>query len=279
MYIISWNINGLKSRFDELKQLVETCNPDFVCLQKVRCNSGREQFGIDGYRALYTPVDSGRWSGVITYAKIPAYPDSRVSALSLPERIHTPELSNDGHCQVFRCKDFALVNAYVPFNNPKLADAEQCRKTWDTQFRAFIKKLSSETQVVICGDLNVVHTINDTCEKYLEYKRPCFYKWERDNFDLLLKEADLVDAYREICPDEVAPTFYGNFRHTGFGNRIDYFLISRSLLPCLVTSDILTDFGTGQSVPIILDFNPRVSALPPGNRMSNRNFDQKTPIV
>ena len=95
---------------------------------KVRCNSGREQFGIDGYRALYTPVDSGRWSGVITYAKIPAYPDSRVSALSLPERIHTPELSNDGHCQVFRCKDFALVNAYVPFNNPKLADAEQCRK-------------------------------------------------------------------------------------------------------------------------------------------------------
>ncbi len=37
MYIVSWNINGLKSRFDELKQLVNSYNPDFVCLQKVRC--------------------------------------------------------------------------------------------------------------------------------------------------------------------------------------------------------------------------------------------------
>lgn len=140
MYIISWNINGLKSRFDELKQLIETYNPDFVCLQKVRCNSGREQFVIEGYRALYTPIDSGKWSGVITYAKIPADADPRFPSLSMSERIHTPELSNEGHCQVFRCKDFALVNAYVPFNNPTLADAEQIRKAWDAQLHKSLMK-------------------------------------------------------------------------------------------------------------------------------------------
>lgn len=166
----------------------------------------------------------------------------------------------------------------MPFNNPTLADAEQIRKAWDAQFRSFIKELSAETPIVICGDLNVVHTINDTCEERLEHQRPCFYKWERDNFDLLLKEADLIDAYREIYPDEVIPTFYGNFRHSGLGNRIDYFLISRSLLPCLAISDILTDFGTGQSVPIVLDFNPGVSALPPGYRVSSQGLDQKASI-
>ena len=263
MYIISWNINGLKNRFDELKQLIETYNPDFVCLQKVRCNSGRDQFEIEGYRMLYEPIDSGTWSGVITYTKIPADAGSRFSSLSIPKRIQTPELSSEGHLQVFQCKGFSLVNAYVPFNNPTLANAEQLRKTWDTQFMEFIKQISAENPVVICGDFNVVHTINDTCEDLLEQQRPCFYKWERENFSKLIKKSDLVDVYREMHPDEATPTFYGNYRHTGIGNRIDYFLISRSLLPGLATSDILTGFGTGQSVPIILDFNPSVSALPP----------------
>lgn len=261
MYIVSWNINGLKSRFDELKQLVNSYNPDFICLQKVRCNSGREQFEIEGFRALHAPVDSGKWSGVITYARIPDDVDYHSPSLAMPERILTPGLSNGGHLQVFRCKDFALVNAYVPFNNPAIADAEKYRKTWDEQFLTLVKQLSTETPVVICGDLNVVHTIKDTCENRLEQQRPCFFRWERDNFERLLKDADLVDAYREVFPDKVIPTFYGNYRNTGIGNRIDYFLISRSLIPCLVSSDILTGFGSGQSVPIILDFNPGVLAL------------------
>lgn len=33
--IISWNINSIGRRYDELKQLAETYNPDYICLQKV----------------------------------------------------------------------------------------------------------------------------------------------------------------------------------------------------------------------------------------------------
>lgn len=39
------------------------------------------------------------------------------------------------------------------------------------------------------------------------------------------------------------------------GNRIDYFLTSRSLLPIVRSAEILSDFGHGQSVPITLDIS------------------------
>lgn len=156
--------------------------------------------------------------------------------------------------QAFDCKDFFLVNAYVPFANKTLEGAEVYRQRWDTAFQDFIKQLTVQKPVVICGDLNIVHTIKDTCEKRLEHNRPCFYKWERENFNDLLKNCSLVDSFREINPDANIPTFYGNYRSTGMGNRIDYFLISRSLLSSVTVADILSDFGTGQSVPIILDF-------------------------
>lgn len=260
MNIISWNINGLKSGFDELRELIATYSPDFVCLQKVRCNTGREQYAIDGYRSLYTSADSGGWSGVMTYARNPTGSDDTMPG-SMPGRITTGLLSENGHLQVFDCDAFFLVNAYVPFSDPDLSGAIQDRKDWDTGFRRLVVELSTRKPVIICGDMNVVHTQKDTCEKYLDQSRGCFYEWERGNFSMLLNEADLVDTFRSLHPDTQAVSFYGNYRTMQKGNRIDYFLMSRALLPGLIVSEILNGFGTRQSVPIYLRFNPFVSLL------------------
>lgn len=256
MDIISWNINGLKSSFDELKELSKTYSPDFICLQKVRCNNDREQYKLDGYRALYAPIDCGNNSGVMTYAKIPTNANPKFSSFSMPERVHTAELSEDGHLQIFDCYSFFLINAYVPFSNTSLAGAVDKRKNWDNLFRQCVVELSCRKPVIICGDLNVVHTKKDTCENLLTLNRGCFFEWERDNFNALFREADLVDTFRYLHPDVQAISFYGNYRSMQIGNRIDYFLMSRSMLPGLNISEILTDFGSGQSVPIAIDFNP-----------------------
>lgn len=256
MYIINWNVNGLASRFTELKQLVDDFTPDFLCLQKVRNNSSREKFDIVGYRQLYTMQDCGKWSGVMIYAKIPSAVDSHTAFLSMPQRIQTPDLSKDGDLQVYDCNDFILVNAYVPFANFEIEGAVEYRKQWDIEFRHLICGLVQKKPVVICGDLNIVNTQKDSCEANIEMNRPCFTRWERENFNQLLAEANLADAYRSIYCDEQAITFYGNYRDLKIGNRLDYFLISRSLLPSLAAYNILTNFGTGQNVPFILDFNP-----------------------
>lgn len=102
--------------------------------------------------------------------------------------------------------------------------------------------------------MNVVHTENDTCERKLENSRANFNRWERENFGALLTDYDLADAYRESHPTEKAATYYGAWRHLQIGNRIDYFLISRLFMSHMTRSEIRSDFGSGQSVPISLEF-------------------------
>lgn len=252
---ISWNINSLGRRFGELKELVETYNPDFVCLQKVRNNTTREKYILEGYHPLFSFEDYGNWSGVMTYSRIDNAVSPALQWDSQPKRIPTMALSQNGHLQVMEADLFYLINAYVPFSNPDIQGAEGYRRHWDAEFRALVTKISQVKPVIICGDMNIVHTIKDTCEDKHVIKRACFWDWERKDFENLLHEADLVDSFREIHPDLEKPSFYGNFRFLGMGDRIDYFLISRSLLPKTVESDILTDFGTGQSVPLILDID------------------------
>lgn len=252
--IISWNINSIGRRFGELKQLAETYNPDYICLQKVRNKTSLDKFTIPGYHPLFTFDDYGSMSGVMLYTRIIDGIEPILQLDSMPKRIQTPALSAEGHLQVYNCGKFILANAYVPFANPQIDCADKYRKVWDEQFRRLIVELSHELPVIICGDLNIVHTGKDSCEDKHIQNRPCFSTWEREDFDSLLSEANLVDAFRHLHPEDNKPSFYGNFRFLGIGNRIDYFLVSRSLLPDLVDSDVLTDFGTGQSTPIILTF-------------------------
>lgn len=162
MLFISWNINGLAKRFEEVKQLLYEYAPDFLCLQKVRYNAGRDRFTIDGYHQLFALQDYGDWSGVSIYAKL----DSVTTVM--PERIETPELSLNGHLQAFDCKSFAVINTYVPFGNNSLEGAVEYRRQWDTAFRIFVKRLSSRIPVIICGDMNIVHTEYDNFEGKLE---------------------------------------------------------------------------------------------------------------
>ncbi|MDE6269768.1 MAG: hypothetical protein K2M12_02800, partial [Muribaculaceae bacterium] len=204
-----------------------THKPDFICLQKVRCDNGREQFKIDGYSALFSPIDCGKNSGVMTYVKTPPNDNPTATPISIPQRIDSIELSEDGHLQILDCNSFFLINAYVPFSNTTLNGAIDVRKNWDKKFRQCVVELSSRKSVVICGDMNVVHTQKDTCEKRLSQNRGCFFEWERENFTALLNEADLVDTFRYLHPDNQAVSFYGNYRSAQIGNRIDYFIIRR----------------------------------------------------
>lgn len=247
MLFISWNINGLTKRINEIQNLIDIYAPDFLCLQKVRSNECRTLFNIDGYNQIFTTQDYGNWSGVSIYAKL--------NIDIIPKRILTPNLSLNGHLQVFNCDSFALLNTYVPFANQKLNGAVEYRQQWDTDYRSFIKNLSYQLPIIICGDLNIVHTAYDSCEQKLESKRANFTKWERDNFNRLLSECDLVDPYRILHPTEKKPTYFGVWRHLQIGNRIDYFLISRSLFPYVTNAHILSDFGSSQSAPITLNIS------------------------
>lgn len=258
MRIISWNINGLGKHFNELKQLIEAYNPDYVCIQKMRNKTGLEKFAIDGYQQLYVYNDIADWSGVIIYWK-----KLDGASSEMPLRIPTPKLSDKGHLQAYDCMDFILINAYAPYSNPTIEGAYAYRRQWDKMLVAFLKYLPKWKPVVICGDLNIVHTALDTHSDSYIKNVACYLDWERANFEELLSTGNLTDSFRFLHPDTRAYSFFAQsqFRKSGHGDRIDYALVSSDILPGLVNSTII-DFGSAQSLPLQLDFQLDVTAEP-----------------
>jgi len=111
--------------------------------------------------------------------------------------------------------------------------------------------------LIICGDLNIVHTDLDSFYPSCVRNTGCYYQWERDDFDKLLLEGKLVDAFRKLYPKERTYTYFDtihgeDYRATNQGSRLDYFLVSESLMPSVVMSEILPHMSA-PSNPIILE--------------------------
>jgi len=70
----------------------------------------------------------------------------------------------------------------------------------------------------------------------------------------VMPSLDLVDVYRELHPEARAYTWFARKR-TLDAARVDYFLISRSLLPRVVEAEILEDRRGSDHAPITLRLN------------------------
>ena len=39
--VVSWNINSIRIRLEQLKKIVEELNPDIICLQETKCENDK----------------------------------------------------------------------------------------------------------------------------------------------------------------------------------------------------------------------------------------------
>lgn len=248
MRIISWNINGIKAHFEALKVLVRKYKPDILCLQKVKSSKGIEPFQIKGYKQLDINTHRSRYYGVATYYR----------GIDLPLMNFPHDLAAEGHFQALNLFKYntQLFNVYAPFSNP-IGDFIEPRKHWDKILQLHIYN-SCFSPIIMCGDFNVVHSWLDTWEDNNIRNKPCYFQWERDNFNFLLQSCDLIDVYRLLYPQGRKYSYFdskGDFRVTNQGVRIDYFLISRSLLSKVKDCGFIEDIIASNSNPVFLDID------------------------
>lgn len=235
MRIISWNVAGIKARAFEIERLMQEHLPDVICLQKTRSDKTPD---FDGYRVYVDCAD--RWSGVATYVR---------------SGFDGKFVESDSHHLILEFDEFVLVNAYVPYANPKVPGYVERRKEWDKWIIEFVR--THTKPVIICGDLNIVHTDLDSFYPSCVRNTGCYYQWERDDFNLLLSECNLVDSFRYLHPEKRAYTYFDtmhgiDYRAKDQGARLDYFLVSVSLMPYVIKSEILSPLSA-PSNPILLD--------------------------
>ncbi|KAG9330509.1 hypothetical protein JZ751_016218 [Albula glossodonta] len=223
--ITSWNVDGLRA-WVKKKGLDET-----KCAEKALPN---EITSMPEYPHKYWSGSEEKegYSGVAMLC--------RTEPLKVTYGIGKEEHDKEGRVITAEFPNFFLVTSYVPNAGKGLVRLDY-RKTWDVDFQAYLSELDQRKPVVLCGDLNVAHQEIDLKNPKGNKKNAGFTPEEREGFSKLL-EAGFVDSFRELYPEQAyAYTFWTymmNSRSKNVGWRLDYFVLSRTLLPNLCDSKI-----------------------------------------
>lgn len=248
MKLVSWNVNGLraclnKGFLDTFRQL----DADIFCLQETKMERGQAEIDLSGYQEYWNSAEKKGYSGTAVFVKPPP--------LAVRYGIGMPEHDREGRVITLEFGAFYLVNVYTPNSQRELARLAY-RMQWEDDFRAYLLALDRQKPVVVCGDLNVAHQEIDLRHPKANQKNAGFTAEERQKLTALL-ESGFVDTFRALYPDRKDIYSWWSYmrsaRATNAGWRIDYFLVSRRLLPRVADALIYTDLLGSDHCPVGLE--------------------------
>ena len=177
---------------------------------------------------------------------------SKSEPLSVSHDMGIEEHDQEGRVITAEFEDFYLITVYTPNSGRGLVRLEY-REGWDVAFRHYCKKLEETKPVIICGDLNVAHTQIDLANPKNNYNKSAGYtQKEIDGLEGHLN-AGFVDTWRHFYPEEVKYTYWNymfNARANNKGWRIDYFLVSQSLIDQVSKAEIYNEYFGSDHCPV-----------------------------
>lgn len=249
--ILSWNVNGIRAMvnkgfYHDIKNLA----PDILCIQETKAQDEdvmKIVSQMSDYDAIVNSAEKKGYSGTAVLSKIKMVNQM----LDMGMKEHDAE----GRVITVEYEKFILVNVYVPNSGAELKRLDY-RATWDKDLLSYIKKLEAKKPVVFTGDFNVAHEPIDLARPKQNYNKTAGYtQVEIDGINNFLNSG-MIDTYRHFYPDRVQYTFWNarfRGREKGIGWRIDYFLVSNTLMTHVKDSYILDQVMSSDHCPIGLD--------------------------
>lgn len=250
MKIVSWNVNGIravmkKGFIDYMKEL----DADIICLQETKAHPEQVDSQIEklSYKHKYwNSAERPGYSGVAIFSK--------TEPLSIKYGIGHP-VDNEGRVITAEYDKFYLVTVYTPNAKDDLSRIPLRYNEWDPQFLKHCKELEKTKPVIFCGDLNVAHQEIDLKNDKANRGKKGFTDEERERFTDFVN-AGFIDTFRELYPNEEKYswwTYMGKARDRNVGWRIDYFLISKELLPNLKDAKIHNEIFGSDHCPVSIE--------------------------
>ena len=229
MKIISWNVNSVRARLDNITNYIKDDKPDILLLQEIKTqdeNFPHESFRKIGYESYIFGQKS--YNGV---AIISNFPIKNITKDFIKDEKKQARIIN-GEVQLKK-KKIELVNIYVPNGNPIDTEKYEYKKNWLKKFIINIKKkISSGSNIIIAGDFNIIPEEIDVYD-FKRYENDALGKLEiRKKFRELLN-IGFVDVYRLKNKKKQEYTFWDYFAGSwqkNYGMRIDHFLLSNNLI-------------------------------------------------
>lgn len=245
MKIVSWNVAGFRACLKKgFEDFFYTADADIFCLQEVKAQLDEIDFEPKDYFCYLNPADKKGYSGTLIY--------TLDKPLNVTYGMGIDQHDHEGRVITLEFEKFFLVNQYVPNVKRDLSRLDY-RMKWEDDVKKYLKTLEKKKPVVVCGDFNVAHEEIDIKNAKANIGNAGFTYEERGKFNELLK-AGFVDTFRYFNPDKKDAyswwSYIGNCRARNIGWRIDYFLVSKSIINNVTKTIIYSDVYGSDHCPI-----------------------------
>ncbi|MCR4917137.1 MAG: exodeoxyribonuclease III [Prevotella sp.] len=247
MKLISWNVNGLRACEGKgFRDIFHELDADFFCLQETKMQPGQLDIAFEGYESYWNSAEKKGYSGTAIF--------TRHQPLSVSYGIGIDEHDHEGRVITLETDDFYLVNVYTPNAQDELRRLDY-RMRWEDDFQTYLRELDKQKPVIVCGDMNVAHEEIDLKNPKTNRRNAGFTDEERQKFTQLL-QSGFTDTFRWLYPEDVTYSWWSyrfQARQKNAGWRIDYFVVSDRLRPCIADAKIHTQILGSDHCPVELD--------------------------
>lgn len=246
MKIISWNINSLRLRLSLLKNLVETENPDIICLQEIKVEDALfplSEVNSLGYKFVEFSGEKS-YNGVAILSKIPLHKVQKIDVENYGQKRHisaTFEVLGS---------EIEIHNFYVPAGGD-IPD-EKINDKFDHKLK-FVNWMSEfflsekNKKIIIVGDFNIAPHVNDVWSHKQLLNVVCHTPIEVKKLNQVLKSADFIDIHRMFASEEEKLYSWWSYRaldpfKSNRGRRLDHIWATKSLQNNIKQAKIYKDF-------------------------------------
>ena len=250
MKFLSWNVNGWRASVKKgLYDFLKTETPDIIGIQEIKFHEKPElPPEVSNYHLFWNAAEKKGYAGTAIL--------SNKTPLSISKGLGIEKFDKEGRVITAEFEKFFFITAYFPNSQHGLKRLD-FKLEFNTAILNYVKNLEKKKPVIICGDFNVAHQELDIARPKSNINNPGFTKSERDWMTLFIKSAQ-IDTFRELHPKKIQYSWWSyrsNARQKNIGWRIDYFSISKQLLPNLEKSFILDQVQGSDHAPVGIKMN------------------------
>ena len=252
MKIISWNLNGIRAVHKKgLYNKIEEMNPDIICFQETKAQDDQVAEVLEGLNGYHFYSNSAVEKGYSGTAIV-----SKTEPINVTSDIGIEAHDQEGRVITAEFKDFYVTSIYTPNSKNDLSRLGD-RQNFDAAFLSYLKALEKNKPVIVCGDFNVAHKAIDLARPKPNYNKSAgFMQEEIDGMDNFVN-AGLIDTFRYLHPEKTEAyswwSYRGGARDRNVGWRIDYFLVSESIVENVENATILADMHGSDHCPVEID--------------------------
>jgi exodeoxyribonuclease-3 len=263
MRIVSWNVNGIRAVHKKglfTKFVDDLDRPDIICLQETKAEQHQSEVDLPDYSEYWNSAEKKGYSGTAIFTKeqpmsvINGIPEELVKKHKIAHDGYG-DPANEGRVIAAEYKGFYVVTVYTPNAKDDLSRIPMRHKHWDPAFLEYVDALQQAKPVIFCGDLNVAYTSEDLANPKPNEGKKGFTQEEREGIDNMIAKG-FVDTFRLFTSGNGHYTWWSHFansRARNVGWRIDYFFVSKSLVPKISSAKIHAEIMGSDHCPVSID--------------------------